>query len=89
MKTKRCPTPRRSFLLVAAALGFAAGTATGRLGAGRMADPPVTLVVGFPPGGQTDFAARVLLSGMQKRLGQPVDHRQQGRRQRQHRGAQK
>jgi tripartite-type tricarboxylate transporter receptor subunit TctC len=33
---------------------------------------PVTLVVGFPPGGQTDFAGRVLMSGMQTSLGQAV-----------------
>ena len=33
---------------------------------------PITLVVGFPPGGQTDFAARVLQNGLQQALGQPV-----------------
>jgi tripartite-type tricarboxylate transporter receptor subunit TctC len=33
---------------------------------------PVTLVVGFPPGGQTDFAARVLQPGLQTALGQSV-----------------
>lgn len=33
---------------------------------------PVTLVVGFPPGGQTDFAARVLQNGLQAALGHPV-----------------
>ncbi|MBR0647837.1 Bug family tripartite tricarboxylate transporter substrate binding protein [Plastoroseomonas hellenica] len=33
---------------------------------------PVTLVVGFPPGGQTDFAARVIQQGMSAALGQPV-----------------
>jgi tripartite-type tricarboxylate transporter receptor subunit TctC len=33
---------------------------------------PVTMVVGFPPGGQTDFAARVALSSLQTALGQPV-----------------
>jgi tripartite-type tricarboxylate transporter receptor subunit TctC len=33
---------------------------------------PVTLLVGFPPGGQTDFAARVLLAGLQSALGQAV-----------------
>lgn len=53
------------------------------LGAGLLAAPavaraqawparPITLVVGFPPGGQTDFAARVLQNGMQAALGQPV-----------------
>lgn len=33
---------------------------------------PVTLLVGFPPGGQTDFAGRVLLGSLQGTLGQPV-----------------
>ncbi|MFN3450454.1 MAG: Bug family tripartite tricarboxylate transporter substrate binding protein [Roseococcus sp.] len=33
---------------------------------------PITLVVGFPPGGQTDFAARVIQTGMQNALGVPV-----------------
>jgi tripartite-type tricarboxylate transporter receptor subunit TctC len=33
---------------------------------------PVTLVVGYPPGGQTDFAGRVLTGGMQTGLGQGV-----------------
>ncbi len=33
---------------------------------------PITLVVGFPPGGQTDFAARVLQPVMQTNLGVPV-----------------
>jgi tripartite-type tricarboxylate transporter receptor subunit TctC len=32
----------------------------------------VTLVVGYPPGGQTDFAGRILTAGMQASLGQPV-----------------
>jgi tripartite-type tricarboxylate transporter receptor subunit TctC len=54
----------------------------GALGAGALAAPalaqapwpnrPITLVVGFPPGGQTDFAARVLQNGLQQALGQPV-----------------
>lgn len=33
---------------------------------------PVNLVVGFPPGGQTDFAARVVQPGLTAALGQPV-----------------
>ncbi|WPB85388.1 tripartite tricarboxylate transporter substrate binding protein [Sediminicoccus rosea] len=33
---------------------------------------PITLVVGFPAGGQTDFAARVVQSGLQKALGVSV-----------------
>ena len=52
------------------------------LGAGSLATPalaqapwpnrPITLVVGFPPGGQTDFAARVLQNGLQQAFGQSV-----------------
>lgn len=33
---------------------------------------PVTLLVGYPPGGQTDFAGRVMLGSLQTALGQPV-----------------
>jgi tripartite-type tricarboxylate transporter receptor subunit TctC len=33
---------------------------------------PVTVVVGFPPGGQTDFAARILQPGLQAALHQPI-----------------
>ena len=33
---------------------------------------PITMVVGFPPGGQTDFAARVVQTGMQNALGVAV-----------------
>jgi tripartite-type tricarboxylate transporter receptor subunit TctC len=33
---------------------------------------PVSLVVGYPPGGQTDFAGRILTAGMQASLGQSV-----------------
>jgi tripartite-type tricarboxylate transporter receptor subunit TctC len=32
----------------------------------------ITLVVGYPPGGQTDFAGRILTAGMQASLGQSV-----------------
>lgn len=33
---------------------------------------PITMIVGFPPGGQTDFAARVIQAGMQNALGVAV-----------------
>jgi tripartite-type tricarboxylate transporter receptor subunit TctC len=69
------PLPRRSALamglvgVAAAALGALAAPA-----AWAQAWPtrPVTLLVGYPPGGQTDFAGRVMLAGLQSALGQPV-----------------
>ncbi|CAG9179889.1 tripartite tricarboxylate transporter substrate binding protein [Cupriavidus respiraculi] len=61
-------------------LALAAGIATLALGAmgatsawaqNSWPTKPVSLLVGFPPGGQTDFAGRVLLNGLQNALGQP------------------
>jgi tripartite-type tricarboxylate transporter receptor subunit TctC len=64
---------RRAALVGAAALAFAT-LAAPAVWAQATAWPnkPVTLVVGFPPGGQTDFAGRVMLSALQTALGQPV-----------------
>ncbi len=58
---------RRAALLAPAALALPA-LAQGAWSPTR----PITMVVGFPPGGQTDFAARVVQAGMQAALGVPV-----------------
>ena len=61
---------RRAALATATAAGLAA---PGLLRAqGQYPARPITLVVGFPPGGQTDFAARILAPGLSAALGQPV-----------------
>jgi tripartite-type tricarboxylate transporter receptor subunit TctC len=39
---------------------------------GAWPNRPVTMVVAYPPGGQTDFAARVVQNPMSANLGQPV-----------------
>ncbi len=65
--------PRRAALGLGLA-ALAAPTVVGAQGTTRPTWPirPVTLVVGFPPGGQTDFAARVVQPGLSAALGQPV-----------------
>jgi tripartite-type tricarboxylate transporter receptor subunit TctC len=61
--------------LIAGGIGLAAGgLAAPHVANAQAAWPtrPLTMVVGFPPGGQTDFAARVVQNGLQAALGQPV-----------------
>ena len=41
-------------------------------GPGNWPERPVSWIVGFPPGGQTDFAARVLQGPFSRAIGQPV-----------------
>ncbi len=74
MKTIRIQlaAPRRFALLGAAALGLAALATPPAWAQAPWPSRPVTLLVGFPPGGQTDFAGRVLLGSLQGALGQPV-----------------
>lgn len=61
---------RRS--LMAAAVGGLGVAVAGMAAAQAFPERPVTLVVGFPPGGSTDVVARILAENMTKTLGQPV-----------------
>lgn len=65
-------TPRRRALHIAATLLLAAVAAPAAWAQAAWPSKPVTLLVGYPPGGQTDFAGRVLLAGLQNALGQPA-----------------
>ncbi len=63
--------PRRAaWLLGIAAIGLGTLTMPAAWAEGAWPAKPVTLVVGYPPGGQTDFAARVMLGSLQSALGQ-------------------
>ena len=74
MTTKPFAPCRRSALLAAATLATALASLTTPAVRAQAAWPskPVTLLVGYPPGGQTDFAGRVLLGSLQTALGQAV-----------------
>lgn len=65
LKTTAC-----NFTVIALAglVLLSAGTASAQ----QFPDRPITLVVGFPPGGSTDVVARILARNMAKTLGQPV-----------------
>lgn len=58
---------RRHLLAVTPALAFPAWTA-----AQGYPVKPLTMIVGFPPGGAADITARLLAKGMGELLGQPV-----------------
>jgi tripartite-type tricarboxylate transporter receptor subunit TctC len=72
MNTMPFVNRRRFNLLGAASLGLAACASPSVWAQAAWPTKPVTLVVGFPPGGQTDFAARVHTVSLPAALGQPV-----------------
>jgi tripartite-type tricarboxylate transporter receptor subunit TctC len=72
MLTTHPATSRRRILLGATALAAAAMAAPAAWAQAAWPTKPVTLVVGFPPGGQTDFAARAPQAALQTALGQGV-----------------
>lgn len=63
---------RRAVILSALALSAMAVPLQSAQAQSDWPNKPVTMVVGYPPGGQTDFAARVVINGMQTALGQSV-----------------
>ncbi len=72
MTIPRLAAKRRLALIGAAALGLAAFASPSAWAQAAWPTKPVTLLVGYPPGGQTDFAGRVMLGALQSGLGQPV-----------------
>ena len=72
MKSTQPSTARRLALLGAATFVLTTFTAPSAWAQTTWPTKPVTMVVGFPPGGQTDFAGRVLLASLQSALGQAV-----------------
>jgi tripartite-type tricarboxylate transporter receptor subunit TctC len=60
--------PRRSLLALAGATGLLAAPALAQQGSGR----PITVVVPNPPGGGTDFAARLYQDALTRSLGTQV-----------------
>ena len=64
---------RRTFPLVAAALGVLASTAASlALAQATYPDKPVTMIVPFPPGGVADTVARPVAEALGRELKQPV-----------------
>ena len=63
--------PRRQLLLAGSA-SLLAGAAPAAFGQAAYPQRPVTIVVSFPPGGDTDALARVFAEKLSARLNQPV-----------------
>jgi tripartite-type tricarboxylate transporter receptor subunit TctC len=72
METVKQPLRRSALLSSMAALGLGALGVPAARAQAAWPSKPVTLLVGFPPGGQTDFAGRVMMNNLQTALGQAV-----------------
>jgi tripartite-type tricarboxylate transporter receptor subunit TctC len=70
--SKRFSLFRRNALLGLLAAGMGAAAMPASAADAPWPTKPVTLLVGFPPGGQTDFAGRVLTNTLPTALGQGV-----------------
>jgi tripartite-type tricarboxylate transporter receptor subunit TctC len=63
---------RRGLLQLAAATSLAATVHRGTAQTTSYPTKPIRLVVGFPPGGGIDFAARTIQPALEAALGQPI-----------------
>jgi len=64
--------PSRLSIVVMAAVAAGTATLTPRLAAAEFPDKPITMLIGFRPGGAVDTTGRLLAQALEKELGQPV-----------------
>jgi tripartite-type tricarboxylate transporter receptor subunit TctC len=62
----------RTAALAVAFVGVLSGAGAAAAQAETYPSHPITMMVGFPPGGPTDTLARILADGMKSSLGQPI-----------------
>ncbi len=73
IRAKAQPSRRRAILRFVAAAALASASAiTATAQAQSYPDRPVTLLVGYPPGGAIDQSARLVAQALSERWGQPV-----------------
>ncbi|MFC5510265.1 Bug family tripartite tricarboxylate transporter substrate binding protein [Massilia jejuensis] len=73
IRSRIAPVPqRRSLALAVAAAGVLALAPAAAMAQAAFPTKPITIVVGFSPGGTTDTLARVVGQAMSRDLGQPV-----------------
>lgn len=61
-----------SFARAAVALALGLGVVAGATAADTYPNRPIQFYVGFPPGGSTDTAARIIAPALAQKLGQPI-----------------